>query len=168
MKDNIVVSDRAKLAMEQWRREKPELDLLPMEVLGRLGEAAHLVRSKHLEPLFARFGLQGGEFDVIATLRRSGTPYTLTPTQLYNATMISSGGMTNRIDRLEQMGLIKRKPNPDDRRGTLVALSAKGLKLIDKIIPLHLDNERVALRALGENEQVVLNGLLAKLIGGLG
>ncbi|MCF6321031.1 MAG: MarR family transcriptional regulator [Rhizobiaceae bacterium] len=168
MKDNNKVSDRAKLAMEQWRREKPELDLLPMEVLGRLGEAAHLVRSKHLEPLFAKFGLQGGEFDVIATLRRSGTPYTLTPTQLYSATMISSGGMTNRIDRLEQMGLIKRKPNPDDRRGTLVALSARGLKLIDKIIPLHLENERIALRALGKNEQMELNGLLAKLIGGLG
>jgi len=167
MKDGNSVSDRATVAMEQWRREKPGLDLLPMEILGRLGEAAHLVRSKRLEPLFAKFGLQGGEFDVIATLRRSGTPYTLTPTQLYNATMISSGGMTNRIDRLERMGLIKRKPNPDDRRGTLVTLSAHGLKLIDQLIPLHLENERDALTGLTIQERKTLNTLLVKLVAGL-
>jgi len=167
MNNNRPFSDRATVALEQWRREKPGFDLLPMEVLGRLGEATHLVRSKRLEPFFAQFGLQAGEFDVIATLRRSGAPYTLTPTQLYNATMISSGGMTNRIDRLERMNLIKRKPNPKDRRGTLVILSTAGIKLIDKIIPLHLENEKKTLTTLSEKEQNLLNTLLAKLIRAL-
>jgi len=160
--------DRAKIALTQWQREMPELELLPMEVLGRLGEAAHLVNRERLEPLFARYGLQRGEFDVLATLRRSGTPFTLTPTQLYNATMISSGGMTNRIDRLEKSGLIKRKPNPQDRRGTIVALSAKGLKLINKVVPAHLENERQILTMLTLKEQKTLSSLLAKLIEGVG
>jgi len=105
--------DRAARAANQWRKELPETDLLPMEILGRLGEAALLVGRNRMQPLFAKFGLQQGEFDVLATLRRSGDPYTLTPTALYDATMISSGGMTDRLDRLENAGLIERHPNPD-------------------------------------------------------
>jgi len=159
--------DRAEIAVSQWRREKPELDLLPMEVVGRLSEAAMLMGVKRLEPLFAKYGLQRGEFDVLATLRRAGAPYTLTPTALYSATMISSGGMTNRIDRLEEAGLIARQPNPDDRRGTLVSLTSKGLALVDEIVPLHLENERDALTPLTLAEQETLNVLLAKLIVGL-
>jgi DNA-binding MarR family transcriptional regulator len=156
--------DRAQIATDQWRRERPEFELLPMEVLGRLAEAALLVSRNHLEPLFARYGLQQGEFDVLATLRRSGAPYALTPTQLYDATMVSSGGMTNRLDRLEKSELIERRPNPDDRRGTLVILSKKGLELIERAVPAHLENEFQLMSCMSQDEQHQLNGLLAKLI----
>ncbi len=156
--------DRAQVAVEQWRREHPEFELLPMELLGRLAEAAQVVARNHLEPLFAEFGLQRGEFDVLATLRRAGAPYALTPTQLYEATMVSSGGMTNRLDRLEKADLIERRPNPQDRRGTIVALSDKGLELIDRAVPLHLQNEHRVLSGLSVDEQRQLNGLLAKLL----
>lgn len=156
--------DRAELAVAQWRREHPEFELLPMELLGRLSEAALIVGRDHLEPLFAEFGLQRGEFDVLATLRRSGVPYALTPTQLYEATMVSSGGMTNRLDRLQKAGMIERRPNPADRRGTLVALTDRGLELMDRAVPMHLQNEHRVLSGLTVDEQRQLNALLAKLL----
>lgn len=138
-----------------------------MAVLGRLNEASHLIMRRKLEPLFASFGLQAGEFDVLATLRRSGAPYALTPTALYEATMMSSGGMTNRIDRLEKGGLVERRKHPTDRRGTLVALLPKGKTLIDAAVAAHVDNERTVLSALTASEQKTLSRLLAKLIQGL-
>ena len=115
--------DRADLAVEQWARERPDLRALPMALFGRLNESAERVMREHMNPLFARAGLQAGEFDVLATLRRSGAPYTLSPTRLYEATMISSGGMTDRLDRLERAGLVVRLPDPRDRRGKLIALT---------------------------------------------
>ncbi len=160
--------DRARLAVEQWRRERPEFDLLPMEILGRMAELAHIVGRDHLEPLFAEFGLQRGEFDVLATLRRSGKPFALTPTALYEATMVSSGGMTNRLDRLERAGLVERRPNPNDRRGTIVALSDKGLELIDRAVEAHLENEHRLLSGLSAEEKQQLNALLAKLLATVG
>lgn len=160
-------NDRAAVAARQWRRERPDIDPFPMEVLGRLAELAQVVSRDRLNPVFADFGLQTGEFDVLATLRRSGPPYELTPTALYEATMISSGGMTARIDRLEKAGLIARRRHPTDRRGTLVVLTDKGRSLIDDALQLHLQNERAILANLSEAEQVELNRLLAKLLAGL-
>ena len=160
--------DRARLAVEQWRRERPEFDLLPMEILGRMAELAQIVGRDHLEPLFAEFGLQRGEFDVLATLRRSGKPFALTPTALYEATMVSSGGMTNRLDRLERAGLVERRPNPNDRRGTIVALSDRGLELIDRAVEAHLENEHRVLSGLNADEKQQLNTLLAKLLATVG
>jgi DNA-binding MarR family transcriptional regulator len=119
-----------------------------------------------LGPLFAHFGLQAGEFDVLATLRRAGAPYALTPTALYEAAMISSGGMTSRLDRLERAGLIQRNPHPTDRRGALVALTAKGLALIDEALGAHVENEREVLRAMTAEEQSQLYRLLQKLVEG--
>jgi len=159
--------DRADRAVAQWARERPELDGLPMAVLGRLQQAAHIVMTAHLNPLFARAGLQPGEFDVLATMRRSGAPYTLSPTALYEAAMISSGAMTNRLDRLETAGLVERLPDPNDRRGRLVALTAKGLALIDDTIGAHVENEKQVLSGLSPQEQETLNGLLRKLIASL-
>ena len=104
--------DRADVAVEQWARERPDLRTLPMALFGRLNEAAERVMREHMNPLFAQAGLQAGEFDVLATLRRSGAPYRLSPTQLYEAAMISSGGMTDRLDRLERAGLVVRRPTP--------------------------------------------------------
>lgn len=158
---------RVKLATEQWQKEMPELDLLPMELLGRLGSAARQITRDYLEPFFKSHGLHQGEFDVLATLRRSGKPYALGPTQLFEALMISSGGMTNRLDRLEKAGLISRSPNPEDRRGMLVTLTDEGLALINRIMPLHVENEARALGGLTQQEQARLNELLGKLIQGM-
>ncbi len=152
---------------QQWRREKPGLDLLPMEIVGRLTGAVTLIRRDRLEPFFARHGLQVGEFDVLASLRRAGVPYRLTPTDLYESLMMSSGGMTNRIDRLEKQGFVERKPNPNDRRGTLVGLTQSGLELVDSLIGRHIDNEKNILSRLDEAEQVEFNRLLTKLLQGL-
>lgn len=151
----------------QWERERPDLDLLPMEVMGRLTGAALVIQRDRLAPLFAGHDLQIGEFDVIATLRRAGKPYRLTPTELYESLMLSSGGMTARLDRLEKAGLVERRPNPDDRRGTLVGLTRKGLALIDKLVGLHVENERQILSCLSKAEQKELNRLLAKLLAGV-
>ena len=163
------------MAAEQWARERPELDTGPMVLLGRLGEAALLIARDRINPLFADFGLQPGEFDVLATLRRSGTPYALTPTALYEAAMISSGSMTNRIDRLESAGLVERRANPADKRGTLVALTSEGLALIDRAVEArsvrragrdenHVANLQSIVSGLDEQERDQLAGLLGKLI----
>ncbi|TXN47040.1 MarR family transcriptional regulator [Methylobacterium sp. WL7] len=162
------MTDRAAQAVAQWRRERPDIEAFPMEVLGRLTELAQLVVRDRLNPVFAEFGLQQGEFDVVATLRRSGAPYALTPTALCDAAMISSGGMTARIDRLEKAGLIARRKHPTDRRGTLVALTDEGKKLIDALLPVHVETERRVLAVLTDGQQRTLNALLAKLLSGLG
>ncbi|MCP1650148.1 MULTISPECIES: MarR family winged helix-turn-helix transcriptional regulator [Pseudomonas aeruginosa group] len=159
--------DRAAFAIEQWRQQLPELDTDGMLLLGRLGEAAQLIARDHLNPLFAEFGLQPGEFDVLATLRRSGAPFRLTPTVLYEAAMISSGSMTNRLDRLEKQGLVQRMPNPEDGRGSLVGLSEAGLALIDQAVGAHADNQRRVLSGLSASEQEQLAGLLEKLLASL-
>ncbi len=159
--------DRAARAIEQWKRERPDLDVSPMAVLGRLNEASSLIARERLAPLFARFGLQAGEFDVLATLRRSGQPYALTPTALYEATMVTSGAMTNRLDRLEKAGLILRGPHPSDRRGIVVQLTGKGPRLDrrgpDRPCRQRARNPRRPVWA----ERETLAHLLAKLIGSL-
>ncbi len=159
--------DRADVAVEQWARERPDLRSLPMAVFGRLSEAAERVMREHMNPLFAQSGLQPGEFDVLATLRRSGEPYMLSPTRLYEAAMISSGGMTDRLDRLERAGLVERRPDPKDRRGKLIALTEAGRRLIDETIGRHVANEERLLSTLTQAEQEILNALLRKLIAGL-
>ncbi|TFW15179.1 MarR family transcriptional regulator [Brevundimonas intermedia] len=159
--------DRASRAAAQWAIQRPDLDMLPMEVLGRLNEASQLLIRERQTPLFARYGLQHGEFDVLATLRRSSERDGLTPTALFEAAMMSSGGMTARIDRLEKAGLVERRPHPSDRRATLVRLTDKGFDLIDSIMPSHQHTAREALAGLSPEEQKTLNALLARLIGGL-
>src|ERR1700734_2605386 len=159
--------DRADLAVEQWARERPDLRTLPMAIFGRLSEAAERVMREHMNPLFAKAGLQAGEFDVLATLRRSGAPFTLSPTQLYEAAMISSGGMTDRLDRLERAGLVIRRPDPQDRRGKMIVLPDPGKRLIDETISRHVANEERLLLSLSEAEQETLSALLKKLIAAL-
>jgi len=156
--------DRAETAASQWAGERPDLDTAPMVLLGRLGEAALIIARDRLNPLFARFGLQPGEFDVLATLRRSGKPHVLTPTDLYEAAMISSGSMTNRIDRLEKAGLVERRPNPADKRGMLVALTTAGLDLIEGAVTAHVANQHAIVSGLSVQEQNELSTMLAKLL----
>jgi len=167
MTDTPQEHQRAQFAAEQWQRELPQLDTRAMQVVGQLGTVAQLMARDWLNPLFAEHGLQPGEFDVLATLRRSGAPYALTPTALYEAAMLSSGGMTNRIDRLETAGLIERQKHPTDRRGVLVALTSQGKELIDKLVLLHVANEQRMLAPLTAREQTQLGQLLAKLLQGM-
>lgn len=159
--------DRAQQAYEQWQQERTDLDPFSMRLIGHLGEVALRIERDWQNPLFARYGLRPGEFDVLATLRRAGSPYALTPTQLYEALLISSGGMTNRLDRLEQAALIARQSNPNDRRGTLVALTEKGLNVIEELVSLHVENQRRYLSVLSEEEQHQLDRLLTTFLRGL-
>ena len=159
--------DRAAFARSQWQKEIPELELEPMVLLGRLSEAAHLVMSAHIEPVFTASGLTRGDFDVLATLRRAGAPFELTPTALYQATMISSGGMTARIDRLEKAGLILRRRHPKDRRALIVCLTEEGKKLIETMLPAYTEAQAQAVSGLEPEERTQLSALLQKLIGTL-
>ena len=138
-----------------------------MMLLGRLAEAAQQVARDHLNPLFQAHGLAAGEFDVLATLRRAGPPYALSPTALYDATMVTSGAMTGRIDRLEKAGWVVRAPDPEDRRGVLVSLTADGRTLIDEVVTHHVANEVQMLAGLSRQEQETLADLLGKLLATL-
>ena len=149
--------------LAQWQRERPDLDVSPMGIIGRMGRLAkHLERA--LQETFAEFNLTVGEFDVLAALRRSGQPYQLSPTALFNALMVSSGTMTHRIDRLEQAALVRRIPDPSDRRGTLIVLTDQGFNLIEQAVAAHVDNEQRILRVLATAEQEALIQLLRKLL----
>lgn len=156
-------SDPVDAILAQWQRERPDLDVSPMGIIGRMTRL-----SKHLErgiqATFSNFGLQIGEFDVLATLRRSGQPYRLSPTELFNTLMVSSGTMTHRIDRLEQAGLVERIPDPSDRRGTLIQLTSQGFEVIESAVTAHVDNEHRLLNGLEEAERQVLAQLLRKLL----
>lgn len=163
-RDKGIQLDRAEQAAQQWHKERPDIDTGPMILLGRLQETALVIARDKLNPLFAEYGLQPGEFDVLATLRRSGAPYALTPTALYNAAMISSGSMTHRIERLEKSGLVIREAHPTDGRGTLVALTAHGLALIEKMIAAHVQNQKTIVQGLKKQEQAQLADLLQKLL----
>ena len=147
----------------QWRRERPELDPTAMGVVGRvLRLAAHLERS--VEAALKPFGLSLWQFDVLATLRRTGKPYRLSPTQLMKAVMLSSGAMTNRLDRLETAGWVKREPDPHDRRGVLISLTPKGLKLVDEAIVARFDEARARTACLSKKEQDAVERVLRKLL----
>lgn len=150
----------------QWARELPDLDTGPMAILGRALRLTNMVRPS-IEATFAGHGLDRGEFDVIATLRRSGPPYMLTPTAMYTALMISSGGLTHRLDRLEKAGLIRREKSPEDGRSMLVALTASGVALAEKAFRADMASEARFLDSLSPREREALAGLLRKLVGGI-
>src|SRR6266536_2793684 len=133
--------------LAQWQRERPDLDTAAMGLLGRLLRAAQLADTT-LAAGLAEHDLQSGWFDLLAALRRAGAPYELNPTRLMRATMLSSGGMTKRLDRLVEAGLVERRPDPTDRRGTLVRLTRKGKMVIDKAVEAHVANEERLLRSL--------------------
>ncbi|MEU6737895.1 MarR family winged helix-turn-helix transcriptional regulator [Streptosporangium sandarakinum] len=128
--------DAIDLVIEEWRRERPDLDLSAMGVFGRLSRLTRLLEAA-VEEVFARHGLRQGEFDVLAALRRSGPPYTLIPSELSAVLMTSRAGMTNRIDRLEAAGLVRRSLDPADRRSFRVALTDAGREVIDAAVTDH-------------------------------
>jgi DNA-binding MarR family transcriptional regulator len=158
--------DHMDTILTQWRRERPDLDVRPLGVLGRLFRAAHLADAR-LAAGIVKHDLQPGWFDLLAALRRSGAPYELNPTQLMRATMLSSGGMTKRLDRLADAGLVERRPDPSDRRGTLVGLTPTGKAVVDEAVVTHLANEEDLLRSLSDAQRRTLDDLLRTLLADL-
>jgi len=145
----------------QWAKEKPGLDTLPMGIIGRLGRLA-----KHLEQQISTchqdFDLKPGEFDVLATLRRAGAPHRLTPSGLLQTMMLTSGAMTNRLDRLEHKGLIARAHSQSDRRSIEVVLTQAGLALVEQVLTAHVQLQQALLASLSADEQGQLNQLLGR------
>ena len=159
----MMASDPVDKILVQWQRERPDLDVSPMGIIGRVGRLAkHLERA--IQETFSEFGLTVGEFDVLAALRRSGQPFQLSPTELFNTLMVSSGTMTHRIDRLEQAELVKRIPDPSDRRGLQIELTDRGFSLIEKAVEAHVVNEHRIVEVLETSEREALIELLRKLL----
>jgi len=156
-------ADDVDRVVEAWHRERPDLDLAPLHVMSRVSRLArHLDRARG--STFSAHGLERWEFDVLAALRRSGAPYELSPGQLVAQTFVTSGTMTNRVDRLALRGLVARGPDPSDRRGVKVTLTAAGQTLVDDAMAALLDRERVLLGQLPASEQDHLAELLRRLL----
>lgn len=151
----------------QWRRERPDLNLEAMTIIGRLGRL-YLTANRQIESVFATHGLQRGEFDVLAALRRSGEPYELNPSVLADTLMASRAGMTGRLDRLEKAGLVRRSADAGDRRAVKVALTDRGLELVDVAVTEHVENETRILAALSAPERKELDRMVRVLLAGLG
>jgi DNA-binding MarR family transcriptional regulator len=149
--------------VHQWNRERPDLDVSVTHVLQRISRV-YLLQSAAFAPVFGRFGITFGEFEVLAALLRSGPPHQMSPGDLVDAVVLSSGAMTNRIDRVEALGLVERLPDPSDRRGTLVHLTRKGERTVDAAVAGHIANEERLLAALSSTERRTLATLLRKLL----
>jgi DNA-binding MarR family transcriptional regulator len=149
--------------VDQWAAERPELDTGPMEVVGRLHRVAAILEAG-LRPVFAEVGLGNGDFDVLATLRRAGAPYRLTPGELTATMMVTSGAVTKRIDRLERAGLVTREVSAADGRGRLIQLTPRGRVLTDDLVVRHWANEDRLIGALTAAERRTMAGLLRKLL----
>ncbi|HEV7308662.1 MarR family transcriptional regulator [Ensifer sp.] len=155
--------DRVDRILAQWNRERPDLDVSAMGLLGRLSRVStHIARE--IEKSFSERGLNASSFDVLATLRRSGPPYRLSPNELLDTTMVSSGTMTNRIDQLEKAGLVERIANPEDRRSVIIALTKEGLRRVDEAATAHVANQHRVVSKLSPEERLVLNALLRKYL----
>jgi DNA-binding MarR family transcriptional regulator len=160
-------SDRSRDAidviLEQWRRERPDLDLSAMAVFGRIAMVARVAEAA-VEQVFARHGLRQGEFDVLSALRRGGPPYTLIPSELSATLMMSRAGMTNRLDRLEAAGLVERSLDPADRRSFRIALTEEGRRVIDAALTEHAANLARLAAGLPPDDATALTRILRGLL----
>lgn len=138
--------------LEQWRRERPDLDVAAKAVTGRILRLAAIFERRY-RAAFASEGLKEGDYGGLVALRRSGPPFELTPTDLARSQMMTSGGMTAVIDRLERRGLVERAPNPSDRRGSLVRLTREGRAVIERTMERHVEVERELVAALAKRER---------------
>ena len=152
--------------VEQWRRERPELDPEAKHITGRVIRLAALFQGAYAQA-FAPLGLNEGDYGVLAALRRAGAPYRLTPTDLARHQMMTSGGMTAALDRLERKGFVTRLANPNDRRGSLVQLTDHGRRVADRAMELQTEAERRLVHALDPSERETLEQLLRKLLLGV-
>lgn len=156
-------ADAVDQILAQWQQHRPDLDTRAMGPLGRLKRVAALL-DRELRTTFASFDLSPWEFDVLATLRRSGPPYRLAPTALFSALMVSSGTMTHRLQGLESQGWVKRSANPDDARSLMVELSPAGLERIDAALAAHVANLERLLAPLPPAERAALDHALSLLL----
>lgn len=156
--------DHVDRILEQWTRERPDLDVGPMGIFGRLKRLTDHA-SGELAELYRTHGLTAASFDVLATLRRSGAPYALTPKALISWTMVTSGTMTNRLDRLQADGLVERRPDPEDGRGSVVALTPKGFDLIDRVVTAHVAAQHRLIEGLPEPLRAPFNEALRVWLG---
>lgn len=155
--------DAVDAIVDQWRRERPDLDPSAKEITGRIVRLSGIFQQAYRDA-FTPLGISDGEYGVLATLRRAGTPFELTPTELARQRMMTSGGMTAAIDRLERKGLAVRIPNPADRRGSLVRLTEEGRRVTDKAMARHVEVEHRLVAALGRAERETLRSLLRTLL----
>ncbi len=155
--------DHVDRILAQWGRERPDLDVEPMGLLGRLARLSTYL-GREVEKTFQELGLSSASFDVLAALRRSGKPYRLSPGDLLATTMITSGTMTNRIDQLEKAGLVERLSNPEDRRSVLIALRPAGLDLVERAVTAHVANQHRLTALLEPDERMALDALLRKYL----
>jgi DNA-binding MarR family transcriptional regulator len=156
--------DRVARIQAEWRRERPDVDVVPQGVIGRLHRlAAHLTHE--LVAVYSRHGLGEGEFDVLAALRRSGTPFERAPGELAAHTMVTTGAMTKRLDRLVEAGLVERRMAEGDARRRIVALTPGGLAVIDAAFTDHMANERRLLDQLAPGDRAALEGILTRWLG---
>ncbi|MFE7274334.1 MarR family winged helix-turn-helix transcriptional regulator [Streptomyces sp. NPDC057623] len=151
--------------VDQWAAVRPDLDTKAMEVFGRIFRLSRTLGDR-MEKAYTPYGISRGEFDVLATLRRAGEPHTLSPRQLSATLMLTTGGMTGRLDKLERAGLLRRSPDPHDRRGLQVTLTEKGLHLIDEAVGAGLAVQTEALSALDGEQADRLADLLRELLAG--
>ncbi len=160
--------DQVDEIVEQWHRERPDVDVSGMAIIGRLARLEKMIRPR-VNSVFAEHDLENWEFDVLATLVRNGSPYQLTPGELLDSMMITSGAMTNRIDRLEQRGFVQRAKSPTDGRQVLVTITKAGRKKLDAALVDHADNELAILAPLEQADRerlVELLRILHHAVGG--
>ncbi|WP_418275860.1 MarR family winged helix-turn-helix transcriptional regulator [Isoptericola jiangsuensis] len=153
--------DRVARIQDAWRRERPDVDVAPQGIIGRLHRlAAHL--DDELDTVYGRHGLGFGEFDVLATLRRAGAPYERAPGEIAQHTMVTTGAVTKRLDRLVAAGLVERRPAEGDGRRRVVALTREGLRVIDAAFTEHMTNERRLVDQLAPADQAALERILRR------
>jgi DNA-binding MarR family transcriptional regulator len=155
--------DHVDRVRKQWHEVRPDLDTAPLAIVARVGRTAAYF-DQAVNALFGERGLNRGSWDVLASLRRAGPPYELSPTQLYRGLMRTSGAMTNRLHRLVAAGLVERRPDPQDGRGVVVRLTPRGLALVDELAPLHLSNEQRLLEGLSAADLAALEDILRRLL----
>lgn len=160
------MADRVDALIDQWRRERPDLDPSVMGTVARILRAGALLGAE-LGRFAADRGLGRGEADVLLTLRRAGKPYRLSPTALSRSLLVTPGGMTSRLDRLEREGLVRRLPDPDDRRAIEVELTPVAKRMVDALLPEHVANEERLLAPLTKRDRAELDRLLGKLLADL-
>ena len=148
--------------LDQWGKEYSDVDVAPMGVIGRVWRLSRYFESA-VSDVLGEFGCTLPEFDVLATLRRSGAPYSLTAGELMRSAMVTSGAVTNRVDRLVERGWVTRTVDPHNKRIRRITLTQDGLDLVNRIVPAHVDNERRLLSPLTQEEQDLLAALLRKL-----
>lgn len=158
--------DRVDDILAQWNRERPDLDVRPMGLIGRIRRISQRM-TRTMEKTFAAHGLNDASFDVLATLRRSGPPYRLSPGDLSATMMITSGTMTNRIDQLEKIGLVTREQNPQDGRSVIIALTDRGFAVIDAAVTEHVQTQARLTSSLSPEEFGTLNTLLSRYLSRL-